>query len=423
MVFFTCNACGQSIKKNKVEKHYQVECRSCEILSCMDCGKEFAGDEYLSHTSCISEAEKYQGALYSESNKGQPKGERKQQEWLERIRKSVSSVATNPRIANLLERIADYPNIPRKKPKFVNFVRNSLGVRDDRTLDQLWDAFNTATKPPSSEGESPNTGGNTGEYQKAEAKESVGGEQGPQAKVSEANDEKDMEKRPSKKQKRMGKVAEDIREREGREALSDECKPVDQGQPAATAPSGGSHGNVEMEAAGKATLKKKTDKSEKIQSEEVTEAASDVIEEPPKKKSKKAKATKTTADNCEQNMCTTQIGCTTESLVDSEDKAKDHHDIDEQDGCCGNIEAQATGEDGTTAKLRNVKKNSLKMESVEGTEAMSNGVEEPPKKRCKEATATEVSSAMAQLNSENKVTKSQSSKGGVVIEKDNGQTI
>ena len=83
MVFFTCNACGQSIKKNKVEKHYQVECRSCEILSCMDCGKEFAGDEYLSHTSCISEAQKYQGALYSESNKGQPKGEKKQQEWLE----------------------------------------------------------------------------------------------------------------------------------------------------------------------------------------------------------------------------------------------------------------------------------------------------------------------------------------------------
>lgn len=38
---------------------------------------------------------------------------------LKRIRKSVSSVATNPRIANLLERIADYPNIPRKKPKFV----------------------------------------------------------------------------------------------------------------------------------------------------------------------------------------------------------------------------------------------------------------------------------------------------------------
>ena len=36
---------------------------------------------------------------------------------------------------------------PLRYTLFQNFVRNSLGVRDDRTLDQLWDAFNTATKP------------------------------------------------------------------------------------------------------------------------------------------------------------------------------------------------------------------------------------------------------------------------------------
>ena len=84
MVFFTCNACGASLKKNQVEKHYQNECRNCEVLSCMDCGQDFYGDAYADHTKCISEAEKYQGALYKESGKGGPgKGERKQQEWLE----------------------------------------------------------------------------------------------------------------------------------------------------------------------------------------------------------------------------------------------------------------------------------------------------------------------------------------------------
>ena len=84
MVFFTCNACGASLKKNQVEKHYQNECPNCEVLSCIDCGKDFFGDEYASHTKCVSEAEKYQGALYKESGKGGPrKGERKQQEWLE----------------------------------------------------------------------------------------------------------------------------------------------------------------------------------------------------------------------------------------------------------------------------------------------------------------------------------------------------
>ena len=81
MVFFTCNACGTSLKKNQVEKHYQHVCSNCEVLSCIDCGLEFYGDAYASHTKCISEAEKYQGSLYKECGAG--KGERKQQEWVE----------------------------------------------------------------------------------------------------------------------------------------------------------------------------------------------------------------------------------------------------------------------------------------------------------------------------------------------------
>lgn len=83
MVFFTCGACGASLKKNQVEKHYQTECPRCEVLSCMDCGRDFYGDEYAGHTKCISEAEKYQGALLSDSARGPGKGERKQQEWLQ----------------------------------------------------------------------------------------------------------------------------------------------------------------------------------------------------------------------------------------------------------------------------------------------------------------------------------------------------
>ncbi len=39
MVFFTCNACGESLKKNQVEKHYRHKCRSCEVLTCVDCHK------------------------------------------------------------------------------------------------------------------------------------------------------------------------------------------------------------------------------------------------------------------------------------------------------------------------------------------------------------------------------------------------
>ena len=50
----------------------------------MDCGKDFYGDEYSRHTKCITEAEKYQGALYKEGGGGgSTKGEKKQAEWLE----------------------------------------------------------------------------------------------------------------------------------------------------------------------------------------------------------------------------------------------------------------------------------------------------------------------------------------------------
>lgn len=49
MVVFTCNACGDSIKKNKVQQHYEQQCPGCSILSCMDCGKDFEGDAYREH--------------------------------------------------------------------------------------------------------------------------------------------------------------------------------------------------------------------------------------------------------------------------------------------------------------------------------------------------------------------------------------
>lgn len=81
MVSFICNACGQTVRKNQVEKHYNTVCRQCEVLSCIDCGKDFHGDEYSKHTSCISEAEKYQGKLFQPKDKAN-KGEQKQQEWI-----------------------------------------------------------------------------------------------------------------------------------------------------------------------------------------------------------------------------------------------------------------------------------------------------------------------------------------------------
>ena len=40
------------------------------------------------------------------------------------MKQSVSGAKVNPKVAGLLERIADYPNIPRKKAKFEVCVNN-----------------------------------------------------------------------------------------------------------------------------------------------------------------------------------------------------------------------------------------------------------------------------------------------------------
>ena len=50
MVVFTCNACGDSIRKPKVEQHLR-ECRACRTLSCMDCSKDFDRSSYAQHNT------------------------------------------------------------------------------------------------------------------------------------------------------------------------------------------------------------------------------------------------------------------------------------------------------------------------------------------------------------------------------------
>ena len=63
MVVFQCENCGEAVKKPKADQHAR-QCRGFKGYVCIDCMKKFTGDSYKQHTSCISEAQKYQGALY-----------------------------------------------------------------------------------------------------------------------------------------------------------------------------------------------------------------------------------------------------------------------------------------------------------------------------------------------------------------------
>ncbi|KAI1614181.1 hypothetical protein EDD37DRAFT_466633 [Exophiala viscosa] len=63
MVSFQCEGCGDVLTKKKLDSH-RNQCRA--PFTCLDCMTTFQGTSYKSHTSCITEDQKYQGALYRE---------------------------------------------------------------------------------------------------------------------------------------------------------------------------------------------------------------------------------------------------------------------------------------------------------------------------------------------------------------------
>lgn len=69
MVSFSCEVCNDTVLKKKLDQHSQ-RCGGA-YYTCIDCSVTFNGTEYRQHTSCISEAEKYEKGLY--------KGKKKQQ--------------------------------------------------------------------------------------------------------------------------------------------------------------------------------------------------------------------------------------------------------------------------------------------------------------------------------------------------------
>uniref|UniRef100_A0A8C3NCA3 Cell growth-regulating nucleolar protein n=1 Tax=Geospiza parvula TaxID=87175 RepID=A0A8C3NCA3_GEOPR len=149
MVVFTCNACGEAVKKAQVEKHVNI-CRNCQCLSCMDCGKDFWGDDYKEHVKCVSEDQKYGGKGFEAKAS---KGDAKQQEWIQKIHEVMKKPNISPKVRNILEQIRAFDNIPRKKVKFQNWIKNSLRINDSNLQDQVWGVFSEATRNTSNEKE------------------------------------------------------------------------------------------------------------------------------------------------------------------------------------------------------------------------------------------------------------------------------
>ena len=134
MVFFVCDVCNETLKKNQVDKHtYKCACHS---VSCVDCSQSFHGNDYAAHLSCISEAEKYEKSIHVKKDKNKSA----QEEWMEMIADLPTSemLAKAPNhIQNNLCKLCTLGNVPRNQKKFFNFVKNSV-VKQESIIHELW---------------------------------------------------------------------------------------------------------------------------------------------------------------------------------------------------------------------------------------------------------------------------------------------
>ncbi|XP_054261869.1 cell growth-regulating nucleolar protein [Macrosteles quadrilineatus] len=124
MVVFTCQHCGDPVKKPAVEKHYNTKCRNKRAhLTCVDCLKDFGPEDYGGHNQCMTEAQRYsaKGTVFKEQ-----KGKKKQEKYIEMIQQIINSHDLNLSQVQkkLLEVCSKYDNVPRKPKPFENFLRN-----------------------------------------------------------------------------------------------------------------------------------------------------------------------------------------------------------------------------------------------------------------------------------------------------------
>ena len=83
----------------------------------------FCTDDYRAHTSCITEAERYEKKPIG----GKPGKRNPQQEWMN-IVESCADTCPGP-LKNYMQTMTTLDNVPRQEKKFYNWAANSLNLR------------------------------------------------------------------------------------------------------------------------------------------------------------------------------------------------------------------------------------------------------------------------------------------------------
>lgn len=207
MVFFTCNNCGESVKKPGVEKHYNTKCRNNpKNVSCMDCQKDFHGEEYVAHTKCITELEKYSGKNFvAKVNKNS--GEKKQETWMDIVRSILESseYQLSAQTRNIFQRLQSFDNVPRKKAKFENFVANCMRI-PVKQAQPVWEVLEKELENMKKQKQQEMAAAKAAIEETKKAKEIQ--QNGLKRKPEEDNKEEEEEKVEKKKKKKEKKLKE-----------------------------------------------------------------------------------------------------------------------------------------------------------------------------------------------------------------------
>lgn len=203
MVYFVCVGCNETLKKNQVDTHAR-RCRGCWGVSCVDCGVTFEGDSFQGHLTCVSEAEKYEKTVYR-GGKNQKKRS-PQDEWqfvLDTANERSAGAPAN--VQPILPRLAEAGNVPRQYKKFLNWVGNSMRLRDARLIEAVWrfvDDVRLELKPATPAGGGASTGGGDDEEEeggKAEASTKTSEDDGAEEKKSDKKQKKEKKSKKSTK--------------------------------------------------------------------------------------------------------------------------------------------------------------------------------------------------------------------------------
>lgn len=100
--------------------------------------KDFRAEEYVAHTKCVTEAERYAAKGQYTAKPDKNKGAQKQEIWTECIEELASRADLDGTVRDVLQRIAAQSNVPRKKPKFINFLKSSMRFNVQRA-EKVWE--------------------------------------------------------------------------------------------------------------------------------------------------------------------------------------------------------------------------------------------------------------------------------------------